>query len=55
MKSLWEETAWENQVFPLDEGNNVKNILRPPWNEKLVQEMVLYPGLQLLSDGNRNN
>ena len=44
MKSLWEETAWENQVFPLDEGNNVKNILRPPWNEKLVQEMVLYPG-----------
>ena len=44
MKNLWEETAWENQVFPLDEGNNVKNILRPPWNEKLVQEMVLYPG-----------
>ena len=44
MKNLWEKTAWENQVFPLDEGNNVKNILRPPWNEKLVQEMVLYPG-----------
>ena len=38
------EAAWDNQVFPLDEGNNVKNILRPPWNHELVQDMVLYPG-----------
>lgn len=44
MKSLWEKAAWDNQVFPLDEGNNVKNILRPPWNHELVQDMVLYPG-----------
>ena len=44
LEEKWEQSAWDNQVFPLDEGNNVKNILRPPWNEKLVQEMVLYPG-----------
>jgi|TARA_B100001094_G_scaffold65110_1_gene61175 arylsulfatase len=44
LEEKWEQAAWDNQVFPLDEGNNVKNILRPPWNEKLVQEMVLYPG-----------
>ena len=28
----------------LDEGNNVKSILRPPWNHELVQDMILYPG-----------
>jgi arylsulfatase len=44
LEEKWEQAAWNNQVFPLDEGNNVKNILRPPWEQDLVQEMVLYPG-----------
>ena len=44
LKEKWNKAAWDNQVFPLDEGNNVKNILRPPWEMELVQETVLYPG-----------
>jgi arylsulfatase len=44
LEEKWEQAAWDNQVFPLDEGNNVKNILRPPWEQDLVQEMNLYPG-----------
>jgi arylsulfatase len=44
LKEKWSQAAWDNQVFPLDEGNNVKNILRPPWEKELVQETVLYPG-----------
>ena len=44
LEEKWEQAAWDNQVFPLDEGNNVKNILRPPWEQDLVQEMSFYPG-----------
>jgi len=44
LKEKWSQAAWDNQVFPLDEGNSVKNILRPPWEKELVQETVLYPG-----------
>ncbi|MCH2423312.1 MAG: hypothetical protein MK196_09430, partial [Acidimicrobiales bacterium] len=40
----WEQAAWANQVFPLDEGNNVKNLLRPPWGDDTVVETVFRPG-----------
>ncbi len=43
LQDKWEQAAWDNQVFPLDEGNNVKNILRPPWEQGLVREMNFYP------------
>ena len=40
----WEQAAWANQVFPLDEGNNVKNLLRPPWGDDTVVDTVFRPG-----------
>ena len=40
----WERAAWANQVFPLDEGNNVKNLLRPPWNADTEAEARFRPG-----------
>jgi arylsulfatase len=42
--AAWEEAAWANQVFPLDEGNNVKNLMRPPWGVDTVVETTLRPG-----------
>lgn len=30
LSSAWEEAAWDNQVFPLDEGNRLKYLLKPP-------------------------
>lgn len=44
LKEKWNKAAWDNQVFPLDEGNHVKNILRPPWEQELVKETILYTG-----------
>ena len=40
----WEQAAWANQVFPLDEGNNVKNLLRPPWGDDTVVDTTFRPG-----------
>ncbi|GIT47085.1 MAG: hypothetical protein Ct9H300mP12_16700 [Acidimicrobiales bacterium] len=31
-------------MFPLDEGNNVKNLLRPPWGDDTVVDTVFRPG-----------
>ena len=42
--AAWEEAAWANQVFPLDEGNHIKNLLRPPWGAEVVVDTVLRPG-----------
>jgi len=44
LQAGWEQAAWANQVFPLDEGNNVKGILRPPWDADLAGEVRLLPG-----------
>ncbi|MEC8814547.1 MAG: sulfatase-like hydrolase/transferase, partial [Actinomycetota bacterium] len=40
----WEKAAWANQVFPLDEGNNLKNLLRPPWSTETATEAHFLPG-----------
>ena len=40
----WEQAAWANQVFPLDEGNNLKNLLRPPWSTETAAEAHFLPG-----------
>ena len=48
LEEKWNQAAWQNQVFPLDEGNNVKNILRPPWEQDLVSETILFPGTPTL-------
>ena len=40
----WEQAAWANQVFPLDEGNNLKYLLRPPWSTETATEAHFLPG-----------
>ena len=40
----WEAAAWANQVFPLDEGNFVKAMYRPPWDEVLAEPITILPG-----------
>ncbi len=44
----WEEAAWANQVFPLDEGNFVKMVQKPPSDEEFVAEVRLRPGTPTL-------
>ena len=44
LKDIWEQEAWANQVFPLDEGTGLKNIVRPKWEEELEQTQSFLPG-----------
>ena len=48
LQEAWERAAWANQVYPLDEGNNVKAVMRPPWEKELVEEITIYPGTPTL-------
>ena len=36
--------AWDNQIFPLDEGTGYRFLLRPPWTERYDRPVVLRPG-----------
>lgn len=44
LREAWERSAWDNQIFPLDEGTGYRYLLRPPWTERYDQPVVLYPG-----------
>ena len=44
MIGAWEESAWDNQVFPLDEGTGYRFLLRPPWTSGFDGPVVLRPG-----------
>ena len=33
MAAAWEEAAWENRIFPLDEGTSIRYLIRPPRSE----------------------
>ncbi|MEM7140868.1 MAG: arylsulfatase [Actinomycetota bacterium] len=44
----WEDAAWANQVFPLDEGNAVKMIEKPPWDADLACDTRIRPGTPTL-------
>ena len=35
LAAAWEQAAWANQVFPLDEGSRLKYLVRPPRTERL--------------------
>jgi arylsulfatase A-like enzyme len=41
----WEDAAWDNQVFPLYEGNRLKYLLKPPGLEVFARPVRLTPGL----------
>jgi arylsulfatase len=44
LREAWEEAAWENQMFPLDEGTGYRFLLRPPWTETYDQPVVIPAG-----------
>ena len=48
LAAAWEDAAWANQVYPLDEGSAVKFVIRPPWDEVYERPVTLFPGTQTL-------
>ncbi len=48
LKGAWEEAAWANQVYPLDEGTALKMVSRPPWEDELAEPVRLLPGMPTL-------
>lgn len=45
---LWEQEAWDNQVFPLDEGSRVKYLYRPPGEEVYAEPLMIHRGTPTL-------
>jgi arylsulfatase A-like enzyme len=48
LAEAWEEAAWANQVFPLDEGTFIKHLVRPPGTERFTRPVTLRPGTPTL-------
>ncbi|HYI60791.1 MAG TPA: arylsulfatase [Acidimicrobiales bacterium] len=48
LRARWEEAAWENRVYPLDEGTALKYLLRPPRQAAYEQPVTLLPGTPTL-------
>lgn len=38
----WERGAWDNQIFPLEDGTGYRYLLRPPWVEVFDQPVTLF-------------
>ena len=43
MIEAWDVAAWDNQIFPLDEGTGYRYLLRPPWTERYDRPVVFGP------------
>jgi len=48
LAAAWETAAWENQVYPLDEGSAVKFLVRPPWDDVFSQPVTIHQGTPTL-------
>lgn len=48
LSKRWERAAWENQVFPLDEGTGLKRALRPAREESMSRPVRILPGTPTL-------
>jgi arylsulfatase len=44
----FDEAAWANQVYPLDEGNFVKMVQKPPSDDEFVADVRIRPGMPTL-------
>ncbi len=44
LKLLWDESAWDNQVFPMDEGTGYRFLVRPPWTDVYSEPVRLLRG-----------
>ena len=48
MAAAWEQEAWANQVYPLDEGSSIKYLLRPERSEAYRRAVTITPGTPTL-------
>jgi arylsulfatase len=48
LAEAWERAAWDNQVYPMDEGSAVKFLIRPPWDEVFSQPVTILQGTPTL-------
>jgi len=48
LKSRWDEAAWRNQVFPINEGAGANHLRRSPGDEVLERPVTLLPGTPTL-------
>jgi arylsulfatase A-like enzyme len=48
LRDAWEQAAWANQVFPLDEGTRLNYLWRPPFDEPLSRPVTIRPGTPTL-------
>ncbi len=48
LKEAWEEAAWANQIYPLDEGTGLRFLLRPPETERFDEPLTIYAGTPTL-------
>lgn len=48
LAAAWEEAAWENQVYPLEDGTMLKHIVRPPETSDLDGPVTIVAGTPTL-------
>lgn len=48
LADAWESAAWDNQVFPLDDGTGLLQLLRRPDDARFHQQVRLLPGTPTL-------
>ena len=48
LADLWEQAAWANQVYPLDEGSKIRYLVRPPWTAVFGEPFSVVPGTPTL-------
>jgi arylsulfatase A-like enzyme len=46
--SAWDDAAWANQVYPLDEGSRLIALWRPAWNDELIGPTRIVSGTPTL-------
>ena len=44
----WDQAAWANQVYPLDEGFGLRDAVRPAHEQVFSQPVTIYPGTPTL-------
>jgi arylsulfatase len=48
LAAAWEDAAWANLVYPLDEGSGIKYLLRPPRSRVYGEPVTILPGTATL-------
>jgi arylsulfatase A-like enzyme len=48
LAEAWERAAWDNQVYPLDEGSTIRYLLRPPWVDAFGDPVTIPAGTPTL-------